>query len=263
VTKLAETFPVCLRHVVEVKQGVSNARNRGIAEARGKILAFTDDDVRPAPTWIHAVLSTVQKFGCDAVIGKIELQWTFTRPKWLTDDLTEFLARLDYGEHEFEITSQATPPYGPNMAFKKEIFDSIGEFDPTLGRRLGSLATGEEPDLFSRFLAAGFKAIYQPESLVYHELQPGRVKKSFFRKSHFFNGVNAGKRYNANDCKRVLGIPLFLFRQLCRSIGIFVKDTWYLGVDNSLRKEVNAWYLFGFMVGCAKSRWQGTHRFQV
>lgn len=253
VTHLADDFPVPLRHVIELNQGASNARNRGIAAACGAILLFTDDDVRPDPDWIAAVSSTFSRYGCHGVVGRIELQWTFGRPRWVTDDLTGFLARLDYGDSETAIVSDETPPYGPNMAFRKSVFETIAGFNPNLGRNGGSLATGEEPELFARFIAAGFTAVYQPASVVYHELQSTRVKKSFFRKSHFYNGVYAGGRYDSSKYKRLLGIPLFIFPQFCRSVGVFLKDSYRSGLEKSLRQEVNAWYFLGFMVGCAKN----------
>src|SRR5947209_5294093 len=47
VTELGRDWPagVALRYVPENKPGLGNARNRGIEEARGEILAFLDDDL--------------------------------------------------------------------------------------------------------------------------------------------------------------------------------------------------------------------------
>jgi glucosyl-dolichyl phosphate glucuronosyltransferase len=259
VDELANEFPVTLRQVVEMRQGASNARNRGIAEARGDIVLFTDDDVRPDSAWVESVASTFQAHRCDAVVGRIELEWTFPRPQWVTDDLLGFLARLDYGNEEIPVTSDAMPPYGPNMAFRKKVFDLLGGFDPNLGRNEGSLATGEEPELFGRFLKAGLKAVYQPRSLVYHELQSSRMNKSFFRKSHFFNGVNAGREYEQKQAKKVFGIPVFVFPQFARSIGAFLSNMRRNGFQRSLRKEITVWYFVGFMLGCAR-HWHESSR---
>jgi glucosyl-dolichyl phosphate glucuronosyltransferase len=41
------------RYVFEPKQGLSHARNAGIQEAQGNILAFTDDDVTVQPNWLQ------------------------------------------------------------------------------------------------------------------------------------------------------------------------------------------------------------------
>src|SRR5678815_492050 len=44
-----------VRYVFEAKQGPSHGRNAGIANARGRIIAFTDDDVRPAADWLSNI----------------------------------------------------------------------------------------------------------------------------------------------------------------------------------------------------------------
>src|SRR6187551_1034496 len=52
---LLAQYPNRLRYVFEAEQGLSAARNRGIRESRGAIIAFTDDDVRVAPDWVETL----------------------------------------------------------------------------------------------------------------------------------------------------------------------------------------------------------------
>src|SRR5512135_2983357 len=47
IDRMSAGFPTILRRVEEAKQGLSNARNRGIRAAHGRYLLFTDDDTRP------------------------------------------------------------------------------------------------------------------------------------------------------------------------------------------------------------------------
>src|SRR5438105_3335543 len=44
-----------LRYVFEGQQGLSYARNAGIAAARAPLIAFTDDDVRAARDWVVSI----------------------------------------------------------------------------------------------------------------------------------------------------------------------------------------------------------------
>jgi glycosyltransferase involved in cell wall biosynthesis len=255
VAELAKTFPVSLRHVVEKKQGASHARNRGVAEARAELLAFTDDDVLTDRQWLRTIYETFMKYSCDGVIGKIGLTWECDRPQWLTDELLGFLAHLDYGPEERPVADDAYPPYGPNMAFARAVFERIGGFDATLGRNGGSLAGGEEPELFRRFLRAGFKAIYQPKAVAHHIVDPRHVRKSFFRTVHYLEGKESGLRHGPVRGKSFLGVPLFVMPQLGRSVAAFLDTAWRLGFQRSLRKEMTVWYFLGLIFGCAQGHW--------
>src|SRR5438477_8864136 len=44
-----------LEYLVEERLGLSHARNRGVAEARGEYLLFTDDDVLVQSGWVNAL----------------------------------------------------------------------------------------------------------------------------------------------------------------------------------------------------------------
>jgi glycosyltransferase involved in cell wall biosynthesis len=247
---IAKSFPVPLRLLVEKKQGVSNARNLGITESRGRYLMFTDDDVRPRSNWIETTYATFKNQRCDGVAGRIDLEWNCSRPKWLTDDLLGFLAALDYGDEECQLANEDCTPFGPNMAFTREVFQTIGNFNPSLGRTGGSLAGGEEPELFQRFVRAGLRMIYQPNSVVEHVVNPGHVRKSFFRSVHYLSGKESGMRNAVSQGKRLLGVPLYLIPQLGRSLRIFLRTTMNKGYRYSLRKEMTVWYFLGFILGC-------------
>ena len=250
IKSLAVSFPVPLRYVLETEQGASHARNRGIKESQANILAFTDDDVRPDPHWVESLYSTFEKYECDGVAGKIELEWNSPRPEWLTDELLGFLARLDYGANEFLLVDEEMSPFGPNMAFKRSVFERIGGFDTALGPKGKSLTRGEEPELFHRFLQAGLRAIYQPHALVYHVVDVRQVRKSFFRSVHFLSGKDSGLRHQVSRGKRWLGIPLYVFPQLGRSLSAFIRTAIAVGFHFSLRKEMTVWYFLGFILGC-------------
>ena len=86
VAAFAPTTTVPVRYVFEPRQGISHARNRGIREAQGSILAFTDDDVLPAPDWISAVASAMERWDAHGVGGRILPRWETERPRWLTEN---------------------------------------------------------------------------------------------------------------------------------------------------------------------------------
>src|SRR5687768_14967667 len=53
-----------VRHVFESKQGHSHARNRGVEESKGSVLAFTDDDVTVDAHWLEEIRHTYEHFDC-------------------------------------------------------------------------------------------------------------------------------------------------------------------------------------------------------
>ena len=72
-----------LVYCFERRQGVSHARNRGITAARGCLIAFTDDDIRPARNWIASVHESFNKFpNADCIGGKVLPQQATEFPAW-------------------------------------------------------------------------------------------------------------------------------------------------------------------------------------
>jgi glycosyltransferase involved in cell wall biosynthesis len=251
VSQFRRTFPVPLRYIYETSQGLSHARNRGIVEAQGRYVAFTEDDERSDELWVQAVLDTFEEYSCDAVAGRIELLWSDVRPAWLTDELLGFLGYLNYGETQ--VLTREKPPFGGNMAFNRDVFSKIGLFDTKLGRQGRNLIGGEETELFERTLRAGMVTIFQPKAVMHHVVRKNRLKKSYFRELHFNEGwVRGGhKIYNG---KTIVGIPLFLLPQFYRSIVSFISEARVRGVTRSLRKEMIVWHFLGLILGCVQTR---------
>src|SRR5262249_52705605 len=54
-----------VRYAFEPRQGLSFARNTGVAHAKGEILACTDDDCRPEPTWIRHIVAGIARWSAD------------------------------------------------------------------------------------------------------------------------------------------------------------------------------------------------------
>lgn len=61
-----------LRYVHELKSGPAHARNRAVAEARGPLLAFLDDDETAAPAWLSSLIQVLEGSRADAAFGKVE-----------------------------------------------------------------------------------------------------------------------------------------------------------------------------------------------
>src|SRR5579862_9298835 len=110
------------RYISEPRQGLCYARNRGVAEASGEIIAFTDDDVRVTSDWLRELAGTFRKFDCMGVGGKSVPAWNgLAKPAWLVTTGPYNLSRgpildFDMGNVAKEIQY---PPWGLNMAFRR------------------------------------------------------------------------------------------------------------------------------------------------
>jgi glycosyltransferase involved in cell wall biosynthesis len=215
VTAFSKTTATPVRYVFERRQGVSNARNRGIQEARGSIIAFTDDDVLPAPDWIAQVAAAVDRWNAHGVGGRILPRWEATPPRWLTEN-RNLLARLAIMDFEasrlLALPLEAEPQvWGANMAFRRELFERVGEFNSRLGVVGKKLFRGEEPDLIHRALELGLKIVYDPALTVFHRIGSDRVRKAYFRKLFFDSGQ--GRAFVTPVSGRsFLGAPVRFYR---------------------------------------------------
>lgn len=249
VTTFAEESGLPIRYVKEENQGLSNARNKGVIEAQGKYVAFTDDDAIVDRHWVREIYNTFETHRCDCVGGKIYLQLEKNIPKWLTKDLWGFLGYLDYGDTSLFFDSHDKYPHGGNIAFTKEVFDRIGYFNPTLGRTGNLSIGGEEVEFFRRLLKVGGVIVYQPAALVHHVISSNRLKKKYFRRLHYLEGDVKGRDFGSYEGRTLVGIPFFIFPRFLRSVKNHIFTIFSVGWNNSLRKEMNIWYFLGFVRG--------------
>ena len=189
--EIEKHFELKIRYVFEDKKGLSHARNRGIKEAGGEIIAFTDDDVIVDKHWIKNIDKAFKEY--DDVVcvgGKILPIWEIPRPKWLKPDLYGYLALLDKGDSA--VYMDALDIWGANFAVKSEMFKKYGLFDTNLGRTPKKIYSGEEAEFLKRLQNAGEKILYYPLSIVHHYISANRISKQYMRKWEFDNGEMKG-----------------------------------------------------------------------
>jgi glucosyl-dolichyl phosphate glucuronosyltransferase len=207
--------PGHFRYLFESTQGKSHALN-GIREARGDILAFTDDDATVEPTWLHNLTAALQNSEWAGAGGRVFPERTFSPPRWLS--LKERyalgpLALFDLGPEAGEL---AEPPFGNNMAFRKAMFEKYGGFRTDLGPNPNNEIRGEDTAFGRRLLDEGERLRYEPSAVVYHGIPESRLQKKYFL-AWWFDKARAGIRelgFPSDTTWRVAGIPLVLFRRL-------------------------------------------------
>ncbi len=174
---IAERYAQRVRYLHEPRPGLANAHNRGIADLRTELVAFTDDDVIVDRAWLSTITAPFEesdKIGC--VTGAIVPAELETRAQYWTELHGGFLKGNRRQTFDLAENRPANPlfPYavgqvgsGANMAFSRAALMAIGGFDPALGA--GTTARGGD-DLagFLDVLKQGYQIVYAPDALVWH-----------------------------------------------------------------------------------------------
>ena len=205
-----------LRYVFEPRQGLSNARNAGIASARSGLVAFTDDDVRVRPDWVRVIKESFDaRPDVACVSGPVLPIWESPPPAWLTSrHWLGPLALQDYGNESF-LLDRKTPLSlaGANLAFRIQVFDRIGPFSPAYAR-------AEDSELLLRFWGHGYRAAYVPAMIIDALVPPERMTKDYHRRWHVHTGSfsrlaeELSAACESPQIGRILGVPRFAFGEL-------------------------------------------------
>jgi glycosyltransferase involved in cell wall biosynthesis len=213
VEALQRRYPQRIRYVLERQQGISHARNAGIMATRGEIVAFLDDDETATPDWLPNLTANLYSGEWAGSGGRVLPPSSFSPPRWLSTKSSFAsgpLAAFDLGLEPGQLKE---PPFGANMAFRKEVFDRYGGFRTDLGRSGKSMISNEDTEFGRRVMAAGLRLRYEPSAFTYHPVEEGRLKKQYFLDWWFSKGRSDVRELgNPPGSLQFFGIPLRLFR---------------------------------------------------
>ena len=212
VEELAGKSALNVEYVFEKTQGKSSALNTGVRQAKGDIIAFTDDDVIVDPEWLTEIARAFVRFDCLAVAGRVVPVWEQPQPLWLDLEDQQAVVHFDYGEFAQEID---IAPIGANMAFRRQIFEQYGLFRVGLSVYKRQSGGTEDMEFGLRLLSAGQKIMYVPEAVIYHPVDQNRATKKYVL--HW--ALTLGKKMSQArlwpaDAVKYRGVPRYLFRSL-------------------------------------------------
>jgi glycosyltransferase involved in cell wall biosynthesis len=241
-----------IRYIYEPVQGLTHARNRGIRESRGEIVSFLDDDVYFSPGWMEAIASSFERHPDVACIGgKIVPHFEGERPSWLEDDLLDVYSVASYGDHEREIHPPEYP-IGCNMAFRRSVFEQLGGFPSSLGRKAGNLLSNDETYFLLCLVNAELKLFYSPDAQVSHRISSDRTTHHWLFRRWYWQGISdVAMRQIGEDplprtilAKRAFKTLYSLLRQWRNTAGTLSAKSWRDGIV-PLRKQIEIWRQFG------------------
>jgi glycosyltransferase involved in cell wall biosynthesis len=195
VNKLQANYPE--NNILLVREdliGLGHARNTGIRHARGDYIAFIDDDAQANADWLEQALRCSEQVQPTplGIGGPILPLYDAPKPQWFKDD--------------YEIRTWGDKPRflhkgesfsGSNMAWRKEILETFGGFDVTVGVKGSYLSVGEETALFDKVWSSFDEPVffYSPQLVVHHWVPPFKMTVSYRLKRAFAWGQSWYLRY--------------------------------------------------------------------
>jgi len=173
-----------VRLVIQPHAGPATARNRGVSEASGTFIAFTDDDCRPEASWL-AKLGARLDADPGAVIAGSTVNILKDNPySSASQTLIDYLNSYYNTENARFLTSN-------NMALSRDVFLKAGGFDTSF-----PLAAAEDREFCDRCIHLGLKTIFAPEAIVKHAhpLSFGRFLRQHY---NYGRGANNFHRIRA------------------------------------------------------------------
>jgi GT2 family glycosyltransferase len=186
------TFPSRLACISTPNGGAGKARNAGIPLARGRYIAFTEDDVIPDRDWLSNALKVLE----DGTIDVLEGRTTY----------------LHTGREVRRFEKNRIPSFIPcNLFVRKAVFDRIGGYDPAFYDAATHLYLREDADLGFRILDAGFRVELAQDVRVAHPPQFTTLGECFrHARRYVFDPLLYGKhprRFREMiEVKRIFGL---------------------------------------------------------
>jgi len=145
-------------------QGSYAARNKGIINSTGEILAFTDSDCIVSKDWLAEGINEISHSNADLVAGNVEFTFNKKSPSEIYDSLVNMQNELNVRDRKVGKTA--------NLFVKKKVFDEIGLFD-------SSLKSGGDVAWTKKATDAGYSISYAKKATVFH---PTRNFKELIQK---------------------------------------------------------------------------------
>ena len=166
--EVCEQFPVT--HVAEEVPGLARARNRGILESSGELIAFTDDDCVVDARWLDNLVGAFAHPLVMVVTG-------YVGPREL-ETPAQYLFQLHGGfGRSFEPMVLAGPETKScglgdgNAVFRRAVFEEVGLFAEDFGPGTPT-RSGQDAELYYRIFAAGYRIAFDPARVVWHRNRP-------------------------------------------------------------------------------------------
>jgi glycosyltransferase involved in cell wall biosynthesis len=183
------------RVVYESKRGAAAARNKGLLNARGEVVAFTDADCVVDKDWLQQIVSPLKDHAIGIAGGRILSR----RP----GNAIEFFGEEIHDQRKAINVCQ--PPYvtTANWSSRLSVLKEVGFFDE-------SFLKGQDADLAYRIVQSGYRLVFAPQAIVYHRNKrtlPGLFNEGYVHGYHSVKLLQKHERFVKEYVGERLSLP--------------------------------------------------------
>lgn len=170
----------------EPRQGLSHARNRGLAVAQSDWVAFLDDDAKAPPQWVNIILKTITRDDFDCFGGPYRA-WHYLAPPpaWF---VSEWESTTTIFQQHYGLMAPGKFPTGGTCAMHRKLTLKLGGFPTGKGMTGKKCAYGEETALFQKMLQTGYRIGFVPGMVIDHCVLPYKYSLKWRLKSAYAHG---------------------------------------------------------------------------
>ena len=235
--------PFEVRYLFEPRQGKQFALNRGIRHAAGDILAFTDDDVWLDHGWLTGIAAAFEKGEADVVGGITRAVGVERPPAWYSPSMSAVIAEVDLGDQPLAVPPADYAPSGTNLIVTREVARLSGGFSERHYRHM-------DYEFGLRVRRQGFRVRYDPRLMVFTRVPAGVMRKQYFRRWYFKQGIAASLDAAAGG-RTLLLAPRWMWKQIAEEAGRWAACTLRGRRADAFAREMRVAHLAGFIA----SRW--------
>ncbi|MDE1174022.1 MAG: glycosyltransferase family A protein [Parvibaculaceae bacterium] len=181
VERLQLETPIPILYTSNVAHGIAAIRNAGVKAARGRFIAFVDDDEEPQPGWLEALHSSLERTGADAAFGpKFPVFESGHAPDW---DPEGWYYTCDFRlprDGEIILFGRRRPR-GKGLGTGNSMFrveTCFADREPFNVK----MVNGEDTELFFRLLHGGARFVWTPEAIVREFIETSRTDFNYMRR---------------------------------------------------------------------------------
>lgn len=181
---IASNTEMPAQYVFEGQQGLSFARNRGITEAKGKVIVYIDDDVETVPDYLQTIYQFFIAHPTAVGMGGKTLPKYSECPKpaWISPYLAGITGTIDRGDDMRLFTKKMKYPSGCNMVYLKSVLVEAGGFNNALKAR------ADDKYIFQQVRKISSEIWYVPQAFSLHNIDAERLTDASFKKLYLKGG---------------------------------------------------------------------------